>query len=105
MIRRPKLKDHFHLEVVGPDTVFLLTEDGQWILNGRAYRALMPHLDGTRTADELVQDLSPSPSAPELYAALAQLENRDYIVEADKASSDEVSANEAALSEAAEPAA
>jgi oxazoline/thiazoline synthase len=67
------------VEVVEPDRVFLLTETRSFVLTGRGYRHAAPLLDGTRTADEIVEALADRIPAPETRVALALLLERGYI--------------------------
>lgn len=82
MITRPKFKDHFHIELVDPHHIFLLTEETHWVLSGPIYKTLAPFLDGTRTVADILTQLSGQVSPPNILYALQQLEAKGYIVEA-----------------------
>jgi ribosomal protein S12 methylthiotransferase accessory factor len=79
MAARLSWKPAFHVEVVEPNRVFLLTEARSFALAGRGYRHVAPLLDGTRTADEIVEALADILPAPETRRALTLLEERGYI--------------------------
>jgi len=85
MITRPIFKPSFHVEPLGREGIFLLTETAQVLLRGGLYCALAPLLDGRRSADELVDLLDEEASAAEVYYTLARLEQQGYVVEADGA--------------------
>src|SRR5205823_4860380 len=67
MITRPTIKPSFHVEPLGEEGIFLLTETAQVLLRGRLYCTLAPLLDGRRSADELVDLLEEEASAAEVY--------------------------------------
>ncbi len=85
MLVKPKFKAHFHVEVSQPKTVFLLSENGHFVLNGRLYALLAPLLDGRQSVDEIVEQLQGQASATEVDYALMLLERKGYITEADDA--------------------
>ncbi|WP_242056857.1 MULTISPECIES: hypothetical protein [Oscillatoriales] len=58
MIRLPRFKHCFHIEVVEPEGVFLLSEQDPIFLTGKIYQKLAPLLDGSRTVEELVNLLA-----------------------------------------------
>lgn len=93
MITRPKFKDCFHVEVVEPNHIFLLTEETHWVLSGGIYKTLAPFLDGRRTVADILAELGDQVSPPQVYYALNQLEAKGYVVEAD----DTVPPNQAAF--------
>lgn len=80
-LARPRFKHCFHVEVLEPEYVMLLTEDRVYALEGRAFKHLAPLLDGRRTPEELVEALEASVPAPEIFYALDRLEKRGYLVE------------------------
>src|SRR5262245_6716757 len=93
MLRRPQFKPGFHVEVVDGEGAFLLSEQTQVLLSGRLYALVASRIDGRRSADEIVEGLSPWASAAEVYYTLARLEAKGYLVESD----DTLPAAEAAL--------
>lgn len=95
MLNKPKLKSCFRIEMVEPETVFILSERSSFLLQGRIYHLLAPFLNGDRTVDEIVEEVTPhlvSETAPmgefisanaDVYQALMLLEKKGYIVESD----------------------
>lgn len=83
MLNRPKFKDCFHLEVLEPHTIFLLTEDTHWALSGPIYKQLAPLLDGQHTFGDILMALDGNFSMMEIHHALNQMIAKGYIVEAD----------------------
>ncbi|HEY9666843.1 MAG TPA: TOMM precursor leader peptide-binding protein, partial [Coleofasciculaceae cyanobacterium] len=92
MLIKPKFKEHFHVEISQPKTVFLLSEKGHFVLNGRLYVLLAPFLDGSYRVDEIVEQLQGQASATEIDYALKLLERKGYITQADEALPSEYSA-------------
>ncbi|BAY12574.1 TOMM precursor leader peptide-binding protein [Calothrix sp. NIES-2098] len=89
MLVQPKFKEHFHVEVLPPRTVFLLSEKGHFVLRGRLYCLLAPLLNGLYTVKEITQQLLEKASADETIYALEQLERKGYITNADRTPSAE----------------
>ena len=89
---RPQFKPHFHIEVVEPETVYLLSEQGHFALSGRLYCQLAPLLNGRHTVNEIVNQLQGQVSIAAVYYALMLLKNKGYITEADDTLSPEVAA-------------
>jgi ribosomal protein S12 methylthiotransferase accessory factor len=85
MINTPIFKPSFHVEVVDPEGVYLLSERGHLVLKGELHCKLAALLDGRRTADDLVDALADSATPGEVYYALGRLEDKGYVVEADGA--------------------
>jgi ribosomal protein S12 methylthiotransferase accessory factor len=92
MLIKPKFKEHFHVEVSQPKTVFLLSEKEHFILNGRLYALLAPLLDGGHTVDEIVEQLQGQACATEINYALTLLDRKGYITEADESVPSEAAA-------------
>ena len=89
---RPKFKDCYHVEVLEPDTVFLLTETTYNVLTSRIHKSLVPLLDGQRTLSDLITLLDGKVSPPELFYALNQLTKAGYLAEYDGTLSSEEAA-------------
>jgi oxazoline/thiazoline synthase len=83
MIDRPVFKPTFHVEVVNPEGVYLLSERAAYVLRGELYCRLAPLLDGRHTADNLVDALADVASPAEVYYTLARLEQKGYVIAAD----------------------
>jgi ribosomal protein S12 methylthiotransferase accessory factor len=82
MLRQPRLKPHFHVEVVKGEGVFLLSELKQTVLQGRLYELVIPCLDGRSVAD-VCNQLRGQASAAQVHYTLAQLEKKGYLTESD----------------------
>lgn len=78
-MEKPRIKPFYHVEVVEPDTVFLLTETAYQILTGRVYKNLIPLLDGHHTMVDLIMALDGKVFPPEIFAALNQLGKQGYL--------------------------
>ncbi|HVV86725.1 MAG TPA: hypothetical protein VHE35_26890, partial [Kofleriaceae bacterium] len=74
-----RFKHHLRAEVAGDDQVFLLSDEGQFLLRGRAYALVAPFVDGTRSVGEILAALADVAPAPEIYFALQNLEARGYV--------------------------
>lgn len=75
----PCLKRHYHISIVEPDFVFLITETRQFVLRGLAYRHVVPLLTGRHTPDELAKMLAPHVGAVEVYYALERLAAKGHL--------------------------
>jgi oxazoline/thiazoline synthase len=82
MFNKPQFKPHFHVEVVEPSTVYLMSEQAHIALSGCIYVLLAPLLNGQHTVDEIVEQLKEHTSLFGVYHALTNLENQDYLTEA-----------------------
>lgn len=89
---KPQFKACYRVEVLDPDTTFLLTEGSHRILTGRGYRYLAPLLNGNHSMPEIIQQMEGHMSAPELYFMVNQLAARGYVVETTEAISKETAA-------------
>jgi oxazoline/thiazoline synthase len=84
MLSRPRVRPHFHVEVVPGEGTLLLSDTRQSLLRGRLYELLVPWLDG-RTADDVCEQLRAEASPAEVYYALTQLERKGYLCEEEPA--------------------
>lgn len=80
MIRVPQLKRHLHAETMG-ERVLLIAEGRYFALGGRAYARVIARIDGTRTADQIVDELASELDPSEVYATLMLLERSGHIEE------------------------
>jgi ribosomal protein S12 methylthiotransferase accessory factor len=80
---RPTFQDHLHVEVVPPNAVYLLSERGHMTLTGRLFVLLAPLLDGQHTVEAIIGRLAGETTAAEIAYALARLEQKGYIRDAD----------------------
>ncbi len=92
MLNKPKFKEHFHVEVLEPKVVYLLSEKKHFALSGRLYAKLAPLLDGSHTVDEIVEQFEGQVTEADINYALTLLESKGYITEADEALPPEVAA-------------
>ncbi len=92
MMRRPRFKPHFRVEIVPGEGVFLLSEQSQTVLQGRLYELVASGLDG-RPPQDLCDQLRGQASPAEVYYTVARLEQKGLLAE----SEDAVPAGEAAL--------
>ena len=82
VLPNPRLQPHF-VPVISPgEGVLLLNENAARVLRGDLYERLIPLLDGTRSADQLVQALTPEFSAAQVYFTLISLQSRNYLCQA-----------------------
>ncbi|MFG2983213.1 TOMM precursor leader peptide-binding protein [Streptomyces sp. NPDC048258] len=80
-MERPRLKAHFHAEIVDGSKVFLYAEGMDFLVPGKAAAALLPLLDGRRTVVEIVQQLAPSFPIPAVLATLRRYEAAGHLAE------------------------
>ena len=79
MLRNLRLQPHF-VPVIRPgEGVLLLNENASRVLRGDLYERLIPLLDGTRSADQLVEELTPEFSTAQVYFTLISLQSRNYL--------------------------
>ncbi|MFW5766398.1 MAG: TOMM precursor leader peptide-binding protein [Coleofasciculus sp.] len=90
MINKPIIKPYFHIEILD-STVFLISEQESFALNGQLYTQLTPLLTG-QTVDDIIEQLQNTASAAEIYYALMLMEQNGYIVEAQDHISSEIAA-------------
>jgi oxazoline/thiazoline synthase len=92
MLKRPRFRPHFHVEVMPGEGVMLVSDSRQTLLRGRVYELLAPWLDG-RTVEDVCRQLHGTASPAEVAYALARLEGKDYLSEAEES----LAAGQAAL--------
>jgi ribosomal protein S12 methylthiotransferase accessory factor len=78
-VRRPALKRHLSVEVLGPRLAVLLSEVEHWCFEGPVYPQLLPLLDGTRPIEALMEQLRGYGNAAEIAAALLMLERSGHL--------------------------
>lgn len=81
-MKKPQFRPHFHVEIIEPDTVYLLSEQSYFALTGRLYCQLAPFLDGNHTVGEIISKLNGQVPFISIYYALNQLKSKGYITEA-----------------------
>lgn len=77
-------RPHVRPVAVAGAGVFLLRERGHRLLQGRLCEALVPLIDGQRSADEIAEVLEADFPAAEIYYALLKLEQNGYVTESDQ---------------------
>ncbi|MFG2885270.1 TOMM precursor leader peptide-binding protein [Streptomyces sp. NPDC048297] len=80
-VQQVGFKPHLRVEVVGGEAVYLLSEHGTTALHGPCIEALAPLLDGTRTLETVLDEVSavlPAEAAAQTIAALAGAELIGY---------------------------
>lgn len=82
MYDRPQFKPHFHVEIVEPNNVYLMSEQGHIALSGRIYVLLAPLLNGRYTVNQIVDRLKEHTSIFGIYHALTSMESQGYLTEA-----------------------
>jgi oxazoline/thiazoline synthase len=82
MLEHPALRPEFRAEVVATQGVLLLSERKQAVLSGILYPHLLGLLDGSHTADAIVDLLAHVAPAAHVYLALTRLEAGGYLIEA-----------------------
>jgi oxazoline/thiazoline synthase len=81
---RPVFGPAYRVEVIPTEGVYLLSERGRAVLKGRLPCLVAPLLDGKHLVDDIVDELTAEVSPAEVYYALAQMEKRGYLVDADE---------------------
>jgi ribosomal protein S12 methylthiotransferase accessory factor len=81
--RIPSFPEHFQVELVESQGVFLLTEEDVVWLGGALYKALVPQVDGRQTVEQIVEALEDQHPAAEVYFALERLAAKGYLREAE----------------------
>lgn len=78
----PAFKAHLRPAPIPGDGALLLSETGAHVLRGRLYAAVVPWIDGRRSAADIVAALSPTLGAAQVWYALMRLEQAGHLVEA-----------------------
>ena len=81
MLKRPRFKPHYHIEVIEGEGVFVLSEADQTVLQGQLYEQVAPLLDG-RPLDQVREQLRDRLAPARLYYTLNVLEQKGYLCEA-----------------------
>lgn len=78
------ISPHFSVHVVGDREVMLLSEQRSFRLAGKLYVAMLPFLDGGRTAEEIVQAFAGRAPEERVRQALGNLVSKDYARHVDR---------------------
>jgi len=84
MIRRPRFKSHFEVEILEPDVVLLFSEDGCIPLQGRLTTLLAPFVDGKHTLDDIVEKVKGRATFVDVHYGLSLLERAGVLIEGDE---------------------
>ncbi len=76
---------HLGAHLISEDEVLLLSERDRFALGGRVHAALVPLLDGSRSADEIAAELVGEHSPHLVHLALIRLQQRGHVVDAGRA--------------------
>lgn len=82
MLLCPRFKPHLLVEVIPGEGVFLLSEQGQAVLQGRLYELVAACLDG-RSVEELCNQLRGQAKPAEVFYTLDRLEQKGYLTESE----------------------
>lgn len=81
MLDSPRWKPRFRVEIVEPETVYLLSEGRHYALSGALYCQLAPLLDGRHTVGQIAAKLRSRAPRPVIHAALRHLLDSGLISE------------------------
>jgi bacteriocin biosynthesis cyclodehydratase domain-containing protein len=87
-----KFKPHFRVEIIAPDTVYLLSEQAHFVLTGNLYCQLAPLLNGKHSTSDILKELQKQFSFTDIQYALQRLEQKGYITKAIDEFTSEISA-------------
>lgn len=91
-MKKTKLKNRYHVEILDSEYVFLMTEAGHYVLKGGVFIKMLPLLDGSHTAQEIVSALRNEFSPMQVMYALTHLSKQGYITEPVNAMPDSIAA-------------
>ncbi|MGG8405773.1 TOMM precursor leader peptide-binding protein, partial [Streptomyces sp. 12297] len=80
-MEKPRLKAHFHAEVLEGERVFLYAEGQNYLVPGKAAAAVLPHLDGRKTVMEIVQALAGTLPVPAVFSAIKRFGAAGHLAE------------------------
>lgn len=83
MFNKPKFKPHFHVEIVPPKTVYLLSEKENFALTGNLYTLLAPLLDGNNNIETIANKLKWITNRSKIEEIITKLAEKGYITEAE----------------------
>lgn len=79
MIQRPKFKDKYVVKRIPGDGTFLLSEAGNYIIDGADIDAVSPFLTGHHTREQIVGNLAHTLSPAHVQNALGMLEQQGHL--------------------------
>jgi bacteriocin biosynthesis cyclodehydratase domain-containing protein len=77
----PRLKAHLVPRIVGEDRVFLVSEEGHYLVQGAAVTHVLPFLDGTHTIAEIAQKLSDTCSLTDVVFAISKYQRFRHLAD------------------------
>ncbi|MYW05537.1 hypothetical protein, partial [Streptomyces sp. SID3343] len=77
----PRLKAHLVARALGPDRVFLVCEEGHYLVQGKAVAAVLPYLDGTHTIAETTEKLAERFTMGEVVFAISKFQRFGHLVD------------------------
>ncbi|MFE5332645.1 TOMM precursor leader peptide-binding protein [Embleya sp. NPDC056575] len=77
----PRLKAHLVPRPFGTDRVFLLCEEGHYLVQGKAVAAVLPYLDGTHTIAEITEKLAERFTMGEVVFAISKFQRFGHLVD------------------------
>ncbi|MEU0936878.1 TOMM precursor leader peptide-binding protein [Embleya sp. NPDC005971] len=77
----PRLKAHLVARAFGSDRVFLVCEDGHYLVQGKAVTAVLPYLDGTHTIAEIAEKLAERFTMGEVVFAVSKFQRFGHLVD------------------------
>ena len=80
-MKKLQFKPHFQVEIVQPNTVYLLSEESSIALTGNLYCQLAPYLDGNYTISEIITQLQGKVDFSSIYYAINKLKAKNYLTE------------------------
>jgi bacteriocin biosynthesis cyclodehydratase domain-containing protein len=81
MLKRPRFKESYRVELLQGQGLFLLSEDDFSILTGEMYEKVGPCLTGHDTVAEIIEKLAGEVDPAVVYYAVMQLEDKGYVTE------------------------
>ncbi len=85
MLERPAFKPHLHVEVVSNEGIVLLSETQQFILPGRVYALVAPHLDGRQSPHAIAAALRGEVEPAKVFDVLDDLDRQGHLFDSDGA--------------------
>lgn len=79
--KKLRFKAHLTAAVVEPDTLLLLGEEERHLVRGMADAAVAAHVDGHRSAEEVLEAVAGRVPLTEAYLALTRLRERGFITD------------------------
>lgn len=77
----PQIQPHYHIEVVEPKQVYLLSEQSTHVLTGQLYCQILPLLDGEHTLEQIVQKLEGEVLPEHIDHVIDRLKRKGYLTE------------------------